>query len=90
MLLSFCPHVLFIDLFIHTNNSFFFFSFPIFFGKFQQENYASMCGHYGSRIVGVFVSPLTKCQAQLPISFGGLNLLSMEDYAPSAFLGSWA
>jgi hypothetical protein len=27
-------------------------------------------------------------QAQLPISFGGISFLSMENYAPFAFLGS--
>ncbi len=29
-------------------------------------------------------------QAQLPISFGGINLLFMENYAPYAFLGNLA
>ncbi len=28
--------------------------------------------------------------AQLQISFGGISLLFMEDYAPSTFLGNWA
>jgi hypothetical protein len=30
-----------------------------------------------------------KHQTQLLISFRGINLLSMEDCAPSAFQGSW-
>ncbi len=36
-----------------------------------------------------FQGPLARRQAQLPISFGGIGILSMENYAPSAFLGSW-
>ncbi len=36
-----------------------------------------------------FQCPLAKCQAQLLITFGGIGLFSMEDYAPSTFLGSW-
>jgi hypothetical protein len=37
-----------------------------------------------------FQGPLAKRQVQLLISFGGMGLLSMEDYAPSIFLRSWA
>jgi hypothetical protein len=37
-----------------------------------------------------FQDPLVRCQTQLLISFGGIGILSMEVYAPSAFLGSWA
>jgi hypothetical protein len=34
--------------------------FPVSFGKFQRENYASTCPHYRSKIVGVFSRPLSK------------------------------
>jgi hypothetical protein len=37
----------------HKNNTSFFFLF-VSFGEFRQENYTSLWGHYGSRIVGVF------------------------------------
>jgi len=37
-----------------------------------------------------FQGPLSGCQVQLLISFGGISFLFMEDYAPSVFLGSWA
>jgi len=33
--------------------------------------------------------PLTKCQAWLSISFGGIGFFSMEKCAPFVFLGSW-
>jgi hypothetical protein len=36
-----------------------------------------------------FQGPLAKCQVRLPISFGGMGLLSMEDCAPYVFLRSW-
>jgi hypothetical protein len=72
----------------HSNNTFFFF-LSISFDKFQHENYVGMWGHYGSRIVEVFSRPLMRCQARLPIFFGGIGLLFMEDCASSTFLGSW-
>jgi hypothetical protein len=34
-----------------------------------------MWGHYGSKIVGVFQSLLTRHQVRLPISFGGISLI---------------
>jgi hypothetical protein len=37
-----------------------------------------------------FQGPLMRCQAQLPISFGGIGLLSIRDCAPFAFLRRWA
>jgi hypothetical protein len=33
--------------------------------------------------------PLTRCLTQLPIFFGGINILFMEDCAPFVFLGNW-
>jgi hypothetical protein len=47
-----------------------------------------MCGHYGSMIVGVFSRPFNEALG-LTISFGGIEFFSMEDCAPSIFLGSW-
>ncbi len=41
----------------HADNASFFF-FLVSFGEFQQKRYAGMWGHYGSRIVGVFLGPL--------------------------------
>jgi hypothetical protein len=35
-----------------------------------------------------FQDPITRRQIRLPISFGGIYFLSMEDCAPSIFLGS--
>ncbi len=50
-----------------------------------------VCGDIiGPRLWEFFQSPLVGHQAQLPIFFGGIGLFSMEDYAPSIFLGSWA
>jgi len=41
----------------HMDNTSF---FPISFGRFQQESYANIWGHYRSKIVGVFSGPLRK------------------------------
>jgi hypothetical protein len=41
----------------HYDKNFFSFIF-ISFGRFQQENYANMWGHYGSRVMGVYSKPL--------------------------------
>ncbi len=49
-----------------------------------------VCGDImGPRLWEFFQGPLARHQAQLPISFSDIGLLSMEDYAPSIFLGSW-
>jgi hypothetical protein len=37
-----------------------------------------------------FQGPLVRHQTQLPISFGGIGFLFMDDCAPFVFLGSWA
>jgi len=37
-----------------------------------------------------FQGPLMRRQTRLLISFGGIALLSMVDYAPFTFLGNWA
>ncbi len=73
----------------HMNNTSFSF-LHVFFGGYWQENYACMCGHYGSRIMGIFSRPLTRHHAQLLISFSGIRLLFTEDCAPSTFIGNWA
>jgi hypothetical protein len=39
---------------------FFFFFLFISFGGFQWENYANMWGHYGFKIVGVFLRPFNE------------------------------
>ncbi len=49
-----------------------------------------ICGNImGLRSWEFFYGPLIRSQARLPISFGGISLLSMEDYAPFAFLRNW-
>ncbi len=63
-----------------TRTIFYLFFFPIFFGKFQQENYISMCGHYGSRILGVFARSFNEMSSSTtgilwwfrPSLYGGL------------------
>ncbi len=45
-------------LFPINNTSFFF--LLVSFGRFRQENYVGMWGHYGSRIVGVFLGPFNE------------------------------
>jgi hypothetical protein len=50
-----------------------------------------ICGdNMGPKSWESFQGPLTRCQAQLLISFVGIGLIFMEDCAPSIFLGSWA
>jgi hypothetical protein len=72
----------------HIDNTSFF--LPIFFGEFWQESYACMWGHYGSRIMGVFLGPFGKVSGSTIDIFDGIGLLSMKDCAPFTFLGSWA
>jgi len=63
----------------HTGSTCFFF-LPLSFSKFWQESYASMWGHYGSKIVGVFPRPLNKMLSSTinilwwyrPFFYGGL------------------
>ncbi len=44
----------------------------------------------GPRLWESFHDLLARHQARLLISFGGIGLLSMDDYASSVFLRSWA
>ncbi len=63
---------------------------PIFFGKFQQEIYASMWGHYESKIVGEFSRPFSEAL--------GLTIDILWWYTPYFYgrvcpiysIGSWA
>jgi hypothetical protein len=73
----------------HTDNTSFFF-LPISFAGFN-EKIMKVCGD----IMGVkpwesFQGPLTRRYVQLPTSFSGISLVSMEDYALFAFLRRWA
>jgi hypothetical protein len=65
------------------------------FGKFQQENYACMWGHYGSRIVGVFLGPLSKASSSTidilwwyrPSLYGGLcHICFSKELGSSGFV----
>jgi hypothetical protein len=50
-----------------------------------------ICGDItGPRSWESFQGPLTRHQAQLLISFGGIGVIFMEDCVPSIFLRSWA
>jgi hypothetical protein len=44
----------------------------------------------GTRLWESIRGPLARCQVRLPISFGGIGILSMEDCAPFNILRSWA
>jgi hypothetical protein len=44
----------------------------------------------GPRLWEFFLSPLARHQVRLSISFSGINLFLMEDYAPSTFPRNWA
>jgi hypothetical protein len=73
----------------HMGNTSFF--LPIFFGGFFDRKIMQVCGD----IVGLgawesFQGPLVRCQVQLLISFGGINLISMENcpFCFSRVLGS--
>jgi hypothetical protein len=85
---SFWFHVLLVDFFF-TQIFFPFFFLSIlrsFHRKVQQ-----ICGDImGPGSWESIQRPLTTHQTRLPISFGGICLLFMEDCAPFAFLGSWA
>ncbi len=74
--------------FLHSNNSSLFFLAS--FGEFQQKNFISMWKHYEFWVMGIYSRPLDGTSSPTPIFFGGISLLSMEDYALSTFLGSWA
>ncbi len=58
LLWAFCPHVSLINLLISFKQYFFFF-FHVFFGRFQQKSYESMRKHYGSKVMGVHLRPVS-------------------------------
>jgi hypothetical protein len=62
----------------HMNNISFFFLL-VSLGKFQHENYVSMWGHYGLRIVQVFLGPPSKVL--------GLTINILWWYGPSRYEG---
>jgi hypothetical protein len=88
LLWAFCLHVSLIDLLFSLKQYFFYF-LHVFFGRFQQNSYVDMWGHYGSNVMGVYLGPiqgpLAEHQAQLLISFGGIGLLFMKNCAPIYF-----
>jgi hypothetical protein len=61
-----------------NNISFFF--ILVSFDEFQKESYAGMWGHYGFKIVGVFLGPLSEASSSTanilwwygPFRYGGL------------------
>jgi hypothetical protein len=67
----------------------FLFSFLSFLVGFNKK-IMQVCGDIvGLRAWESFQGPLVRSQVQLLISFGGINLHSMEDCAPFVFLESW-
>ncbi len=85
----FCPRVYLLTFSFHTT-IFFSFSFMFFLASIDRK-VVQVCGDImGPGFWEFFQGPLVKRQAWLPIYFGGISLLSMEDCAPSTFLGSWA
>ncbi len=64
-------------------------SFPFLLASFNNK-VMQICGDIMGLGSWEFIQgPLTGCWAQLPIYFGGISFLSMEDCAPFTFLGSW-
>jgi hypothetical protein len=73
--------------FLFHMNNIFFFLFVFFMGFDKRIMY--VCGDImGPRLWEIFQGLLARHHAQLLISFGGLGFFSIEDCAPSAFLGS--
>ncbi len=74
----------------------FYFTWTIIFSSFLpflasfDERIMKVCGDImGIKSWESFQGPLIRHHAQLLISFSGICLLFMEDYAPSVFLKSW-
>jgi hypothetical protein len=70
----------------HMNNTSFFL-FLISFGGFRQESYASMWGHYGSKIMGVFLRPLSKVSSLITDIFWWYKPFLYEGLCPICFFG---
>jgi hypothetical protein len=63
----------------HLDNIPFFFLF-VFFDEFQQKSYVGMWGHFGSRVMGIYLGPISKTLSltinflwwYTPFIYGGL------------------
>ncbi len=74
----------------HIDNTSLFF-LHVSFGRFRQESYANMWGHYGSRIVGVFSRTFNDALGlTIDILWWYKLFFSMEECSPFAFPRSWA
>jgi len=71
----------------HTDNTSFFFLISL--SRFWLKSYASMWGHYGSKIVGIFLRPFNEAWDSTTNIFWWYRPFFMEDCAPSIFIRSW-
>ncbi len=85
---AFCSHVSFVNLFI-SHKQYFFFPFLSFLLSFDKKVMQTCADIMGLGLWESIQGPLVRHQAQLPIFFGGIGLLFMEDCAPSIFLRNW-
>jgi hypothetical protein len=67
----------------HIDNTFLFFFLPTSFGRFQQESYVGMWGHYGYKIVKVFLEPFSKVSSSTTDILRWYRPFFMEDCAPT-------
>jgi len=73
----------------HLNNTYLFFLL-VFLVSFDKR-FMQVCEDImGLGLWDSIQGPLARCQVWLLIFFGGIGVLYMEVYAPSAFLGNWA
>jgi hypothetical protein len=77
-----------INLLISLGHTYFFF-LPIFFGEFQQENYANIWGHYGSKVMGIYSRPLNEISGSTLDLFWWYKLFIFARLCPFTFLGRW-
>ncbi len=61
------------------------FFFPVFFGGFQWDIYASMWGHYGSKVMGVYSRPLSKTLGSTTDLFWWYKLFYLWRFVPHLF-----
>jgi hypothetical protein len=66
------------------------FFFWVFFGKFQQESFVGIWGHFESKIVGGFLGLFNEVLGSTSNPFRGIIYFFMEDCAPFTFLVNWA
>ncbi len=62
---------------------------PLSLNKFWQENYASMGGHYGFRIVGIFLGPLRETSGSTTNILWWYRFSLYRGLCPIHFLGRW-